>query len=103
MPENSEVSYRIVNSSKSKRFIGRDISRGGVRFYVHEFIPKGSVLRLKISPADKSFYFESLVVVKWIREYPRSGYYEIGTEFIDMPLSAVKGIIRLVAKYISGE
>ncbi len=103
IPETGELSYRVIPDVKTKRFISRDISRGGVRFYVHEFVPKGSILKISFKLPNNSLFFESLVRVQWVVMHTASNYYEIGAEFVDIPFAAVKNILEFIALKIVGE
>lgn len=61
-----------------------DISQGGVRIRVQEFIPLRTVLQMKIRMTDP----ERMVPVKgqvvWVREVPHSEVYDVGIKFLEI-------------------
>ncbi len=81
IPFSSGVTYELSNAPKTKTSIGKNISRGGVCFYSHEFILKESVL--KINFTLKKYPYGAFVKVAWVREDAANDRYEVGTEFIE--------------------
>jgi len=49
VPESLQIAYEIIPAEEIKEYLTKDISQGGIRFLTHEFIPKDSRLRLRIS------------------------------------------------------
>lgn len=87
VPEKLQILYEVISCKKIGEYLTRDISQGGVRFLVHDFIPLGSCLKIKLA-LDAYLSCEALVKIAWIRENPYSQGYEIGVEFISMPQEA---------------
>lgn len=85
IPESSQISYEVMPNTKTKDYITKDISQGGIRFLVHEFIPKDSLLKIRLNLEKITFSFEAVGRLVWTRELPRSDKCEIGVEFVNMP------------------
>jgi len=96
IPESSQISYEVMPSIKIKDNITKDISEGGIRFFVDEFIPKNSLLKIRLTIEKITFSFEAVVKLIWIREVPRTDRYEIGVEFINMPKKATEYFIDYI-------
>lgn len=96
IPEGSQISYEVVPNQKTRSYVTKDISQGGIRFFVHEFISKNSILRIKLTLRDKTVCFEAMVKLVWIREVPLSERYEIGVEFINLPGKAAEYLIGYI-------
>jgi len=87
-----QILYEVVSCKKIGEYITRDIGQGGVRFLVHDFIPKDSYLKIKLT-SQSHINYEALVRVVWINKNHCSEDYEVGVEFINMPLEAQKHLI----------
>ena len=96
IPENSQISYEILSELKAMDYIIKDISQGGVRFFVHEFIPRNSILKIKLTLAKTTFYFEALAKLVWIKEDALSERYEVGVEFVNIPRNATEHLIDYI-------
>ena len=82
IPNLSGVKYEVSNSSKSYSSVMRNISPEGACFLAHDFIPKGSTVKLNFF-YDK-YCYGGLAKVAWIKQ--RSEHeYEVGVKFIDKP------------------
>jgi c-di-GMP-binding flagellar brake protein YcgR len=96
IPESSSISYRIMPNIKTGDYLTRDIGQGGIRFFVHDFVPKGSLLKIRLTIKNISFSFEALVRVVWIIEEPRSERHEVGVEFVNISDEATKHLIDYI-------
>ena len=96
IPENSQISYRVMTNMKNVGSLTKDISRGGIKFLVHEFIPVDSILEISITLKNTSFYFQTLVRSRWITEKLPNERYEIGVEFINIPKKAAEHLIDYI-------
>ncbi len=96
IPESSSISYRIMPNIKTGDYLTKDISQGGIRFFVHNFIPRGSLLKIRLNLKNISFSFEAMVRAVWIIEEPRSERYEVGVEFINISDEATKHLINYI-------
>ena len=85
IPAFAEISYRLIKSVKTTGALSKDISRDGLRFLVNEFIPKESVLKIKIGLQRVPYSFEVMAEVKWIKKRFSNERYEIGVQFIEVP------------------
>ena len=100
IPERSHISYKIITGKKADEYITRDISKGGIRFLVHDFIPKDSILKIKLTLYKTSVTFEAVVRTIWIKQIPYSDQYEIGVQFIDIPSGAVSHLIDYIKIFL---
>lgn len=98
--EKLQVMYEVVSCRKAGDYITKDISQGGVRFLVHDFIPQGTCLRIRLS-LEPFFRCEALVKTAWVRENPLSEEYEIGVEFLSMPRDAQDHFIEYIKTCIA--
>lgn len=96
IPEGSPISYEVMSCAKTAEFITKDISQGGVRFFVHEFIPKDSILRIRLTLEKTTFSFEAIVRVAWIREDPHNERYEVGVEFSSISKKTTEHLINYI-------
>ncbi len=100
VPERLQILYEVVSCKKIGEYLTRDISQGGVRFLVHDFIPQGSYLMIKLI-LEPYFSCEALARVVWIRENSLSEEFEIGVEFISMPPDVKKHFIEYLKTCIA--
>lgn len=84
IPESAEITYRLIKNIKTTGALSRDISKGGLRFFVSEFIPKESILKIKIVLKKIPYSFEVAAKVKWINKRFANESFEIGVEFIEV-------------------
>ena len=98
IPESAKIAYRISNDSKAGDFLTKDLSMGGIRFFLHEFVPKGTVLKIKLTIERTHFSFEALAKVIWVMDDSRSQRYEVGAEFLEMPTGATSYLIEYIKK-----
>jgi len=94
IPGSVQLSYRILADIKTNGSITKDISRGGMRLYVKDFLPKDSLLQLVISLKEMHFSFEALARVKWIKKKTNNDNFEIGVEFIEVAEEGLKQLSR---------
>ena len=62
--------------------LGRDLSRGGLRFQHHDFLPLGQDVFLQIQ-VDSEHIRDIRGKVVWSSQQPHSDNYMIGVEFSD--------------------
>ncbi|MDD5108998.1 MAG: PilZ domain-containing protein [Candidatus Omnitrophica bacterium] len=98
--EKLQIMYEIVSSKKIGEYITKNISQGGVKFLVHDFIPQGSCLRIKLV-LEPYLSCEALVKIAWIRENHFTEEYEVGVEFISMPRVAQEELIEYIKTCIA--
>ncbi|MDD5115997.1 MAG: PilZ domain-containing protein [Candidatus Omnitrophica bacterium] len=96
VPESLQIAYEILPAESTGQYLTKDISQGGIRFLAHEFIPKGSRLRIRISFPRTLFSFEALVKCMWIKEMPLGEEFEVGVEFVDLPPEIVDYLISYI-------
>lgn len=94
--EDSPISYEVLSDAKSGDFITKDISQAGIRFFVHDFIPKGTLIKIRLILKKITFSFEAIVRVVWIEEDFRNDRYEIGVEFVNISKQASEYLIKYI-------
>ena len=99
IPEKLQIFYEVIPSERRGEYITRDISQAGISFLVHDFIPKDSCLRVKLT-FNTSFSFEALSRLVWIRERSYNEEYEVGVEFLNMPQEAKMYLIDCIKTHI---
>jgi c-di-GMP-binding flagellar brake protein YcgR len=97
--DNSLISYKVVSDAKFGDYFTKDISQSGIRFFTNEFVPKDSILVVRVTTKKMSFSFEALVRVVWIIEDTHKKRFEIGAEFTDIPEEAASHLVRYI-KYV---
>lgn len=96
IPEHAQITYEVMPSPKIENYLTRDLSQGGIRFFVHEFIPPRSQLKVRIALHKIAFSFETLVRIAWIKEEPLSERYEVGGEFVDIPPEVARHLVEYI-------
>ncbi len=90
------VQYQSKEGADSHGALASDISIGGIKMTINDFVPLGSVLELGIHIAE----LDRQVVVKgkvvWIRENTYSERFDIGLEFVRDELTA-----SLIEKFLN--
>lgn len=96
IPESSQISYEVISTAKVSDFVTKDISQGGIRFLVNEFIPHNTFLKIRVTLERIHFCFEALVKLVWINEDPRSERFEVGVEFVNISEEAQQHLIDYI-------
>ena len=96
IPESLQITYRQAQQPKSSKFITKDISQKGIRFFVHDFVPINSILRIKIEIKKMLFSFEAIARVIWIKKEPYSNRYEVGAQFSEIPKDSLSYLIEYI-------
>ncbi len=98
VPNRAQISYEVITSSKIETYVTKNISQGGIRFLVHNHIPKGSHLKIRLTLSAIPFSFETVVRVVWITALPsyKREAYEVGVSFIDIPPDAATHLINYI-------
>jgi len=99
IPDSSPVSYKVIPEEKISDYVAKDISQGGLRFFVHEFIPKDSLLKVRVTLSETTFSFEAVVKLMWINEVPYSDKYEVGVEFVNLPKESTEYLIDYIRTF----
>ena len=100
IPSKLEISYNIIPTATVTQDATSDISQGGIRFVVHQFIPKDSRLKVRLTFDVFGTTIEALVRLVWIKELPHSDAYEIGVQFIDIPREAADHLINYIKLFV---
>lgn len=96
IPEDAPIAYEVLSSAKTGDFITRDISQGGIRFFVHDFVPKGSLMRIRLTLKKMTFSFEAITKVVWVEEDHHNERYEVGVEFVNISQQATEHLINYI-------
>ena len=77
------IGYQSGFDAPTHGSLAGDISEGGVRIRVQEFIPLRTVLALKVHLNNPSRTVPVKGQVVWVREVPQSEVYDIGIRFLE--------------------
>lgn len=97
------VYYRPASIFKARYNIS-NISLGGIRIYSDEHLKEGKRLELELLlPSGKSV--EAIARVVWIKELPQGAKarYDVGLEFISLPLDAKEELKLILDDSSPGE
>ncbi|MFA5093703.1 MAG: PilZ domain-containing protein [Candidatus Omnitrophota bacterium] len=94
------VQYRGIRQASDSVIsaISRDVSAGGIRLLVDEFISVFTRLVLEIALPSIPNPVKVVSKVAWIRKRPYGEQYEVGVEFMDMPEEDRRGICDFVER-----
>lgn len=101
LSEKAQISYSVVPVRGSKQYMTSDVSQGGIRFFVHDFIPKGSHLKIRMDFSRANVTIEAMVRLVWIRKAPNSDRHEIGVNFIDISSKAADRLTNYIKSFIN--
>jgi len=101
IPEHAQICYEVIPGEKMRESLTKNISRGGIRFLVRDFIPKDSRLKIRLDLHEIPFNFEAIVKVVWIKQIPHGGEYEVGVEFTDMPDKAAQHLLGYIRAFLN--
>ncbi|MFC1708555.1 PilZ domain-containing protein [Candidatus Omnitrophota bacterium] len=100
IPEQSEISYKILPNPKTTAFTTSDIGQGGIRFFVSEHIPKDSIIQIRLTIKNIPFSFTAVVKTRWVKKASHADRYEVGVEFVNIPNEASNYLISYIKKII---
>ena len=91
IPENLEISYKVIPvENRPGACTTRDVSHGGIRFLVYDFIPKDSHLKIRLVLCNTSIVIEAVTRLVWINKAAHIDSYEVGVEFLDISQKAAE-------------
>ena len=96
------VQYRGIRQASDSivNAISRDVSAGGVRLLVNEFVSVFTRLVLEIAVPSMPKPVRVVSKVAWIRKRPYGEQYEVGAHFLEMSEDDRKGICGFMEKSI---
>ena len=96
------VQYRGIKQADDSvvTAISRDISTGGVRLLVNEFISVFTRLVLDIAVPSTPKPVRAVSKVAWIRKRPYGEQYEVGAQFMDISKEDKKDVSDFVVRSI---
>lgn len=100
IPEESEVTYKVLTAPKLNMFLTKDISQGGICFFIQESVPQNSLLEIRLALEKIPFSFKTIVKTKWIRKVAHSERYEVGVEFVNLSEDATKHLLQYIKSVI---
>ena len=80
---NESVAYQTTGETPLSGGLSSDISQGGVRIRIQEFIPLRAVVHLKIHFTNPMRTVPVKGQVVWVRELPHSQVYDVGVRFLE--------------------
>ena len=100
--EEDLITCEVLPSHKIGKGLTENLSIGGIRFFIEEFIPIASILRveLKLKHADREI--NAIVKVKWVRQVFSDEQYDVGAEFIDISSEDIKFLNNYLYKRAKG-
>ncbi|MGD9015294.1 MAG: PilZ domain-containing protein [Candidatus Omnitrophota bacterium] len=101
--ESLKLSYEVMSQAMVRDSLTKDIGQGGIRFLSQEFIPKNSLLKIRLIIEKIPFSFETYAKVVWVRQESRRGRYEIGVEFTNISTDAAKQLIAYLTNIAAGK
>jgi len=100
IPDQAEISYRILPNPKTSMFFTKNISQGGIRFFVGAIVPQNSLMEIRLTLKDIPFSFKTVVKTKWVKKETYGDRYEVGVEFVNISKEAVGHLIRYIQNVI---
>jgi hypothetical protein len=96
-PFSGPLEYQKNESSPSQGSVAGDISQGGFKLKVNEFLPLGTILEVKIQLPGRLQVIPAHAKVVWVKEIPfRDDGWEVGLELIAKEASsAIREFIGL--------
>lgn len=76
----------------------KNLSEGGVRFIVNEFLSVFTRLLVEISMPSFSHPIKAISKVAWIQKQPRGTQYDVGLQFHDMTEEDKKQLASFISK-----
>lgn len=101
MPEEATISYKILPDPKIEMFFTKDISQGGIRFFVSDLIPENSLIEIRLTISKIPFSFKAVVKTKWIKKEAHGDRYEIGVEFVNLSKEATEHLVHYIQKALN--
>lgn len=95
-----QVAYRILPGTKIKRLLTENVGQGGIKFISLEFIPKNSLLEIRLTFEKVPFSFESIVKVIWSEKAAKGEKYELGVKFENMPEEAAERLTDCISSLL---
>ena len=83
------VSYQHTEGSQELGSMGEDISQGGVRIRVNEFLPLLKILNLRLHLNNPSRVLDVKGQVVWVRELPLGETFDVGIRFLEIQKNVV--------------
>ncbi|MCH8821848.1 PilZ domain-containing protein [Patescibacteria group bacterium] len=88
MIHSKPVRYQFKDPSRFGGCVSKDLSGGGVRILLNDFVPLNAELSLKIRLADESIV-ESIGRVVWVEKSRFQETYQVGLDFSQDELSSI--------------
>jgi len=99
--EKAPITYTVIPYAKAKQYITSNISQGGMRFFVHDFIQKGSYLKIRPTFSRADVTIEALAELVWISKVPHSDRHEVGVKFVDIPSESADRLANYIRSFVN--
>ena len=102
--EENEITVEVISKDKlpiNKKItynISKDISFAGARIQTNVFLPLDTRLKIQLMLTQPPRMVTALGEVKWVRGLSGDESFEVGLEFVDTSLDAIKILSDHVAK-----
>ena len=96
------VQYRGIRQASNSvvSAISRDISSGGARLLVNEFISVFTRLILEITVPSAPKPVRAVSKITWVRKRPYGEQYEVGAQFMEMSEEDRRGVVDFIEKSV---
>ena len=96
------VQYRGIRQANNSvvNAISRDISTGGVRLLVNEFISVFTRLVLEIAVPSAPKPVRVVSKIAWVRKRPYGEQYEVGAQFVEMSEEDRRGVTDFIERSV---
>lgn len=97
----ANIQYKNLRTSPEmpSQTVINDISEGGTRFLVSEFLSLATRLILEINLPNTPKTIKAIAKVAWVKKTAREDTYEVGNQFLDM----TKEDKRLISSFVSSQ
>ncbi|HOW36020.1 MAG TPA: PilZ domain-containing protein [Candidatus Omnitrophota bacterium] len=96
---NEPVRYHFRDSGKFGGCVARDISEGGIRLDLDDFVPLNSEMILQMKFHDSPMTTDVKGRVVWLQQVPYSDRYHVGFQFVETNPLAKEGIRNYVKSH----
>ena len=103
IPVEAKIAYAVIPDVRIREHATKDICRGGIQFFVHDLIPVGSHVKVRMTLPGPAGACEALVKVVWAKQSSSCGErYDVGGRFVDMPRDVIERFIDRIESFSAG-
>ncbi len=98
-PFKRPIKLNMVRGDMLAIHVAQDISQGGIRVNVRQFLPLGTHVDVQVQIEDMGRMSELEARVVWVKELPYSEMYQVGIEFMEGAVFHKLKIAQYVAEF----